>query len=97
LALWGAGNSIIVFGLFYILAAKYSPKNSHSVSRKQVLCQLLRSLPLISLVLAILISILNVSIPIVINDFLQILARVNSAIVLLLLGILLDFSIPKEN
>jgi len=96
LAMWGAGNSIIVFGLLYILAAKYSPENLSLSSGKQVLYQLLHSIPLLTLILAILISLLNISIPIVINDFSQILARANSAIVLLLLGILLDFKISKE-
>jgi predicted permease len=99
LAMWDAGNAFIIFGLCYMYAEIFSPvKDSEQVklNPKLVLYKLLKSVPLMSYVIALLLNISGIGLPFFIADVVEILANANMALTLLLLGILLNFSFPKN-
>ena len=102
IAMWGAGNTFIVFGFSYIIASILSPNSQSKMTSSMTetfsvaFKQLIKSLPLISLIVAVFVNLSGFQTPLIIEEFLSILARANSTIVLLLLGILFEIDLPKE-
>ena len=92
------GNSFVIFGLSYTIGFIFSPKNNIKQDRVQVrliFLHLIKSIPLMSWVVAILLKISHVVFPIFVIDLLDILSRANMALTLLLLGVFLKFEIEK--
>jgi hypothetical protein len=99
IAMFDIGNAFIVFVICYVIGLIYSKERDSSQSKKvvkDISTQLLRSVPLITYVIAIIINILNVPIPIFITDLVGTLAGANRALTLLLLGIFLNFNFEKS-
>ena len=98
IALVDAGNAFTIFILCYILATVYSPKNQKievKINVKYILKRLIRSAPLLSYIVALLINFTGILIPSLISDLIDIIARANTALALLLLGIFLHFKFGK--
>ncbi len=93
-----AGNAFSIFVLSYILGTIYSPKNEiedNSISVKYLGKKLLRSVPLLTYAAALIINFSGVVIPSFFNELIDIIARANVALSLLLLGILLRFKFER--
>jgi predicted permease len=77
----------------------YSPKNNFENKKelvKNIIFKLLKSAPLMSYLIALILNLLNVEFPLFVSDLLDILSRANMALTLLLLGIFLNFRFEKS-
>ena len=93
-----AGNAFSIFVLSYTLGTVFSPNNKieqNIISFKFIGKKLIRSVPLITYILAIFINISGITIPLFFNELIDIIARANVALSLLLLGILLRFKFKR--
>ena len=93
------GNSFIIFGLVYSIGLTFSPKENlerDQVQFRSIILHLIKSVPLISWIIALVLNISNVVFPIFVLDLLEILSRANMLLTLLLLGIFLNFKIQKS-
>jgi predicted permease len=98
-ALVDAGNAFTIFVLCYILSTIFSPKNQEDavkINIKFVLNRLIRSAPLLSYIVAIVINLSGIVIPSFFSDLIDIIARANTALALLLLGIFLHLKFGKS-
>ena len=98
IAMFDIGNAIVIFVICYVLGLIYSPKNEFENKKelvKHIAKQLLKSAPLLSYIIAIILNFLNLSFPIFVIDLLDILSRANMALTLLLLGIFLNFRFER--
>ncbi|MFW9827367.1 MAG: AEC family transporter [Candidatus Thorarchaeota archaeon] len=99
IAMFDIGNAIVIFVICYILGLIYSPKNNFETKKelvKNILFKLLKSAPLMSYLIAIILNLLNIEFPLFLSDLLDILSRANMALTLLLLGIFLNFRFEKS-
>jgi predicted permease len=99
IALVDAGNAFTIFVVCYILSTIYSPKNRErevKIDLKFVLKRLVRSTTLLSYIVALIINFSGLTIPSFLFDLIDILARANTALALLLLGIFLHFKFEKS-
>ena len=97
IAMYDLGNAFAVLGLSYSLGSAFSPQRSAG-KRLDILYifkKLIRSVPLISYIAALLFNISGVSFPLLIDNVISAVARANMAMVLLLLGIYLNFRLDK--
>ena len=98
IALFDAGNAFTIFIICYILSTIYSPKNQENVVKinvKYILKRIISSAPILSYVIALIINFSGIVIPSFFSELLDILARANSALALLLLGVFLHFKFGK--
>jgi len=98
IALFDAGNAFTIFILCYILSTIYSPKNQENVIKingKYIFKRITRSAPILSYIIALIINFSGIVIPSFFSELLDILARANSALALLLLGVFLHFKFGK--
>jgi predicted permease len=98
IALIDAGNAFTIFVLCYIVSSIFSPKNQEEgkkVNLKYVLKRLVKSAPLMSYFIALTINFSGITLPSFIMDLLDIIARANTALSLLLLGIFLNFKFER--
>lgn len=99
IALVDAGNAFTIFVLCYILSTIFSPKNQEDavkINTKFVLNRLIRSAPLLSYIVAIVINLSGIIIPSFFSDLIDVIARANTALALLLLGIFLHLKFGKS-
>jgi len=99
IALVDAGNAFTIFVLCYILSTIFSPKNQEDavkINIKFILNRLIRSAPLLSYIVAIVINLSGIIIPSFFSDLIDIIARANTALALLLLGIFLHLKFGKS-
>ena len=99
IAMFDIGNAVVIFVICYVLGLIYSPKNDFQDKKelvKNILFKLLKSAPLMSYILALILNFLNIEFPIFALDLLDILSRANMALTLLLLGIFLNFKFEKS-
>jgi len=99
IALVDAGNAFTIFVLCYILSTIFSPKNQEDavkINIKFVLNRLIRSAPLLSYIVAIVINLSDIIIPSFFSDLIDVIARANTALALLLLGIFLHLKFGKS-
>jgi predicted permease len=93
-----AGNAFSIFVLSYILGTIYSPNNKmedNNLSVKYIGKKLLRSVPLLTYAAALIINFSGIIIPTFFSELIDIIARANVALSLLLLGILLRFKFER--
>jgi predicted permease len=93
-AMFDIGNAFIVLGLSYVTGSIYSPRRNPEqvITVGFVLGRLLRSFPLQLYVLTLIINLTGIQLPALFSELIGVLARANMALVLLLLGIYLDFN-----
>jgi predicted permease len=103
ISMFDVGNAFIIFVFAFTLGMIFSPKNSSEelkVNMKEIGKNLLKSIPLMSYIIAIIINVvLNVSgasLPVFFSDVLTTLSSANAALMLLLLGIYLNFKFEKN-
>lgn len=99
IAMFDIGNAMVIFIICYILGLIYSPNNEFQDKKelaKNILFKLLKSAPLMSYIIAIILNFLNIGFPIFVLDLLDVLSRANMALTLLLLGIFLNFKYEKS-
>ena len=98
-AMFDIGNAFVIFAICYIIAAINSPKNNLENKKPQIriiIKKVFTSPPLLSYFIAILLNLLQITIFTPLTEILTIFAKANMAIVLLCLGILLDFHFDKN-
>ena len=88
------GNTIVVFGLVYPLGSYFSV--SGVASFKFVLKKVIQLPPLQALCIGLIINVLNIQIPAIVIDTLEMIAKANKPIVLILMGIYLNFVFEKK-
>ena len=99
IAMVDAGNAISIFIICFTIGRIYSIKNENDESEvnfKNVLSSLLKSVPLISYIVAIIINLSGILIPFFLSELIDIISRANSPLVLLLLGVFLNFRFQKN-
>lgn len=98
IAMFDIGNAIVIFVICYILGLIYSPKNNFQDKKeliKNILLKLLKSVPLMSYIIALILNLIHIEFPLFVSDLLDILSRANMALTLLLLGIFLNFRFER--
>ncbi len=95
-AMFDIGNAFIIFGLSYYLGKMYSNKSAEtSFSLPAVGKALTTSPPFVSYVIGLGLNLLSIEIPAFIHTPLSLIASANRPLVLLILGIMLNFSFEK--
>ena len=94
MALFDMGNAFIIFGLAYIVAIFYAPEKKE-ISIKFIAFKMATFIPLVSYFLALTISFTPVTLPAFTIDILGFISSANAVLVLLVLGIYLEFSFDK--
>jgi malate permease and related proteins len=90
------GNTFIVFGLTYTIGNYFSERGSEGINFKAILKKIVRLMPLQGLVLGLIINALSIPVAPIVMSFLDVLAKGNKPIVLLLMGIYLSFELDKK-
>jgi malate permease and related proteins len=89
------GNTFLVFGLLYTTGSYFSVKDDNKVDYTVIFKKIIRLMPFQGMMLGLLINVLSIPVAPIIMDSLDILAKGNKTIVLLLMGIYLSFSFDK--
>lgn len=90
------GNTFIVFGVIYSIGNYFSASKSEQNTFFSILKKIITLPPVLALLLGICVSILAIPLPPTFVDFLDILAKANKPLVLLLMGIYLSFELNKR-
>ena len=90
------GNTVVVFGIAYSIGNYFAKKGHSTVDFQVILNKIIRLPPLQGMVIGLLINALHIPVPNVCIDFLDVLAKGNKPIVLLLMGIYLSFELDKK-
>ncbi|MFX0021069.1 MAG: AEC family transporter [Candidatus Hermodarchaeota archaeon] len=99
IAMFDIGNAIVIFVIVYVLGLIFSPKNDFHERKelvKTIMKKLLKSAPLMSYFIAIILNLLNIVLPLFVIDLLDVLSRANMALTLLLLGVFLNFKFERK-
>ena len=89
------GVTVTVFFIVYSIGVYFSQKGTGQIRFQTILKKIIRLPPLQAAILGLLFNALNFQIPEIVTDALDILAKANKALVLLLMGIYLNFSFDK--
>jgi len=98
-AMFDIGNSFAVFGLVYGTGAFMSEQHvdiSKKDNIKKAILKITTLVPFQAVILGIIINLLHLEVPEIAVNILDVLAKGNKVIVLLIMGIYLNFSIPKD-
>jgi malate permease and related proteins len=90
------GNTAVVFGLVYTIGSYFALKGHSSVDFKAIFKKVSGLPPLQGMAIGLLINALRIPVPAVAMDLLDVLAKGNKPLVLLLMGIYLNFAIDKK-
>jgi len=88
------GNSLIVFGLLYLVANYYSFEKTE-LSVKDIFKKLIKSIPLMTYLTVCLFIVINLPIPEIVLDVTDVISSANTPLSFLLLGVYLHFSYEK--
>jgi predicted permease len=98
-AMFDIGNSFAVFGLVYGTGAFMSEQNvdiSKKENIKKAVWKITTLIPFQAVILGIIVNLIHFQVPEIAMNILDVLAKGNKVIVLLIMGIYLNFSIPKD-
>ena len=90
------GVTLTVFCMVYIIGAYFATKGEGKVEIKIILKKIARLIPFQAAIIGLTMNALGFQLPTIITDFLEILAKANKPLVLLLMGIYLNFSFEKS-
>jgi len=93
--MFDVGNSLVTFGIMYIVAGYFSAKGS-DLSFTSIFGKLVKSVPLLSYFIAFSFSISGLHFPGIVINITKILAQANMPLSLLLLGVYLNFSLESK-
>ena len=97
IAMFDFGNAIIVFGVVYLVCYGYSSKGKDKpLNKKRILTLFLGSLPFMSYIVAIGLNIMDLTLPRLVGDTVLVLSKANMGLVLLVLGLNLNFTFEKS-
>lgn len=99
LAMFDAGNAIVLLGVNYLIASWYGTRAAGGVPKLTlgfVGANLLKSAPLVSFAVAIVLNLLHLRLPPLAASLVGILAKANTPVVLLLLGVYLDLRLSRS-
>jgi len=99
IAMVDAGNAVSIFIICFTMGRIYSPKsenNENKINFKIMMSSLLKSVPLISYIVAIIINFSGILIPFFLSELVDMVSRANSPLALLLLGVFLNFKFQKD-
>ena len=99
IAMVNAGNAVSIFIICFTMGRIYSPKsenNENKINFKIMMSSLLKSVPLISYIVAIIINFSGILIPFFLSELIDMVSRANSPLALLLLGVFLNFKFQKD-
>ncbi|XQY90136.1 AEC family transporter [Metabacillus sp. HB246100] len=96
-AMFDVGNAFIIFGLSYFIASFYSEVEEVKLEAKTILVKMSKSVPLMTYLLVLILSIIGIRLPQPIIDVSEIISKANMPLSLLLLGIFLTFTFEKSN
>lgn len=92
MAIFDFGNSFVVFGLSYLLGFIYSGNRAgQKLTPKKLLSFLGTSIPFVSYLIALLLNLTGVRFSGFTSDLLEVLSQANTGMVLIVLGLTLDF------
>lgn len=99
IAMFDVGNAFIIFGLIYILGSIFSPvfDTTKKIDYKMIIKKVSRNIPLLSYIIALGLNIGFGGFSGIFYNMFDIIAKANNGLVLLLLGVYLNFNIDKEN
>ncbi|MBN2150306.1 MAG: AEC family transporter [Candidatus Lokiarchaeota archaeon] len=100
-AMFDVGNAMVIFGLCYILAVTYSAKDGERPRAAFVAKKVLTSPPLLSYVIGLVLNGVGFRFPDVVSNLgdtglIDVIARSNTFITFLALGVYLDFKLDKK-
>ena len=91
------GNTAVVFGIAYTIGIYFANKEGDGqVSFRAVFKRVIRLPPLQAMLIGLTVNALGFQLPIFATDFLDVLAKGNKPIALLLMGIYLDFALNRQ-
>jgi len=99
IAMVDAGNAVSIFIICFTMGRIYSLKSDDEKNRinlKSLFSSLLKSVPLISYIIAIIINFSGIIMPFFLTELIDIVSRANSPLALLLLGVFLNFNFQKD-
>lgn len=94
--MFDVGNSIVVFGVSYIVAGYFSSDNT-DLKFTNIITKLLKSVPLMSYIMVFCLAMSGLHFPEIVLNFTKVLARANMPLSLLLLGAYLSFSLDANH
>jgi len=105
-AFWGAegllyfgmfdiGNSILIFGLSYILGSYYS-KDGLSLNPIGIVKKFSKSIPFMSYIIMTILNLVNIKLPAEFIDLATIISKANMPLSLILLGLYMNFTFEKQ-
>lgn len=90
------GNTIVVFGLVYPIGSYFSNNKVGELDFKTILKKVLSLPPVLGLILGLTINAIKLPVPTIFMDVLDVMAKANKPLVLLLMGIYLSFELSKK-
>jgi malate permease and related proteins len=90
------GNAIMTFGLVYPIGHYMSNKGSQKLEIKNILKKIFALPPVPAMFIGLAINVFKIPVPGIVMDGINVLSRANMALILLLLGIYMSFSIDKS-
>jgi predicted permease len=96
IAMFDIGNAFVIFGLCYVVAVKFSPTEAQ-VNAKYIAKKLLTLIPLMSYVIALIINLSGGTFPDFVSGIFDFVGKANGPLVLILLGIYLNFSFERSH
>lgn len=94
--MYDIGNTAVVFGGVYTIGTYFAARGEGKVNMGAILKRVLRSPPLQGMLIGLTINALHIPVPDIAIDFLDVLAKGNKPMVLLLMGIYMSFELEKK-
>ncbi|KAA1039672.1 AEC family transporter [Macrococcus equipercicus] len=88
------GGSIVMFGITYFVG-NYFSEGSETFDAKYLLLSLVKSVPLMTYMMMLTLSLTHIHLPAAMLDFFSVLSKANMPLSMLLLGIYLNFKVDK--
>jgi predicted permease len=94
--MFDVGNTLFVFGVIYTVGGYFSPNKTSAIRLVPILKKICTIPPFLAMIVGLIINVLSLQMPVVCVDFLEVLARGNKPIALLLMGIYLSVELSKK-
>ncbi|MBI4978379.1 MAG: AEC family transporter [Spirochaetes bacterium] len=95
-AMFDLGNAFAVFVTAYLIGAVHADGGKRGISPGVIIRALLSSAPFITYIVSIALNLSGIRLPAPVIDFISVPAQANAALVLLTLGLYLDFSFDRS-
>ncbi len=89
------GNTIMIFGVVYPIGNYFANKGKEGINLRKIVIRVFSLPPVTGMMIGLFLNITHVEVPQIAFDFLEVLAKANKALVLLLMGIYLSFELNK--